>query len=79
MRDVKGSLILEHVAERENIDVSEQETELEIEKIAAETNRPKEKVKEVLSRDSGLERLRSQIRNRKTLDLLQSKARIIHQ
>jgi trigger factor len=79
MRDVKGSLILEHVAEKENIDVSEQEIELEIEKIAAETNRPKEKVKEVLSRDSGLERLRSQIRNRKTLDLLQSKARIIPQ
>jgi trigger factor len=79
MRDVKGSLILEHIAESENIDVSEQETELEIEKIAAETNRPKEKVKEVLSRDSGLERLRSQIRNRKTLDLLQSKARIIPQ
>jgi trigger factor len=79
MRDVKGSLILEHVAEKENISVSEQEIESEIEKIAGETNRPKEKVKEVLSRDSGLERLRSQIRNRKTLDLLQSKARIIPQ
>ena len=79
MRDVKGSLILEHLAEKENITVSEQEVELEIEKIAAETNRPKEKVREVLSRDSGLERLRSQIRNRKTLDLLQSKARIISQ
>ena len=79
MRDVKGSLILEHIAEKENISVSEQEIESEIEKIAGETNRPKEKVKEVLSRDSGLERLRSQIRNRKTLDLLQSKARIISQ
>jgi trigger factor len=79
MRDVKGSLILEHIAEKENISVSEQEIESEIEKIAGETNRPKEKVKEVLSRDSGLERLRSQIRNRKTLDLLQSKARIIPQ
>ncbi len=79
MRDVKGSLILEHVAEKENIDVSEQEIESEIEKIAGETNRPKEKVKEVLSRDSGIERLRSQIRNRKTLDLLQSKARIVAQ
>jgi trigger factor len=79
MRDVKGSLILEHVAEKENISVSEQEIESEIEKIAGETNRPKEKVKEVLSRDSGLERLRSQIRNRKTLDLLQSRARIIPQ
>jgi trigger factor len=79
MRDVKGSLILEHVAEKEDISVSDQEIESEIEKIAGETNRPKEKVKEVLSRDSGLERLRSQIRNRKTLDLLQSKARIISQ
>ena len=79
MRDVKGSLILEHVAEKENINVSEQEIESEIEKIAGETNRPKEKVKEVLSRDSGLERLRSQILNRKTLDLLQSKARIVAQ
>ena len=79
MRDVKGSLILEHVADKEHITVSEQEIELEFEKIAAETNRPKEKVKEVLSRDSGLERLRSQIRNRKTMDLLQSKARIVAQ
>ncbi|HME98267.1 MAG TPA: trigger factor [Terriglobia bacterium] len=79
MRDVKGSLILEHVAEKENINVSEPEIESEIEKIAGETNRPKEKVKEVLSRDSGIERLRSQIRNRKTLDLLQSKARIVAQ
>jgi len=75
MRDVKGSLILEHVAEKENITVSDEEIEVEMEKIAAETNRPTEKVKEVLSRDSGLERLRAQIRNKKTLDLLQSKAR----
>jgi hypothetical protein len=52
------------------------EIEAEIEKIAAETARPKEKVREVLSRDSGLERLRGQIRNKKTLDLLQEKARI---
>ena len=75
IRDVKGSLILEHVAEKENIKVSDEEIDAEMEKIAAETNRPKEKVKEVLSRDSGLERLRSQIRNKKTLDLLQSKAK----
>jgi len=76
IRDVKGSLILEYVSEKENIDVIDEEVEAEIEKIAAETNRPKEKVKEVLSRDSGLDRLRGQIRNKKTLDLLQEKARI---
>jgi trigger factor len=76
-RDVKGSLILEYISLKENIAVSDEEIEAEIDKIAAETNRPREKVKEVLSRDSGLERLRSQIRNKKTLDLLQEKARIV--
>lgn len=76
VRDVKGSLILEYISEKENIAVTEDEIEAEIDKIAAETNRPKEKVKEVLSRDSGLERLRGQVRNKKTLDLLREKARI---
>jgi len=76
IRDVKGSLILDYISEKENIDVADAELDAEVEKIATETNRPKEKVSEVLSRDSGLERLRSQIRNKKTLDLLQEKARI---
>jgi trigger factor len=76
IRDVKGSLILEYISEKENIHVSDEEIEAEIDKISAETNRPKEKVREVLSRDSGLDRLRGQIRNKKTLDLLQEKALI---
>jgi trigger factor len=76
VRDVKGSLILEHISDKENITVTDDEIEAEVDKIAVETNRPKEKVKEVLSRDSGLERLRGQIRNKKTLDLLQEKASI---
>jgi trigger factor len=77
-RDVKGSLILEYISDKENITVTEQEMENEIDKIATETNRPKEKVKEVLSRDSGLDRLRGQIRNKKTLDFLQEKAQLQH-
>ena len=76
VRDVKGSLILDHISEKENITVTDAEIDAEIDKIAAETDRPKEKVREVLSRDSGLERLRGQIRNKKTLDLLQEKAQI---
>lgn len=75
-RDVKGSLILEYISAKEKITVTEDEIEGEIDKIAVETNRPKEKVKEVLSRDSGLDRLRGQIRNKKTLDFLQEKAQI---
>ena len=74
IRDVKGSLILEHISDKENITVSDEELEAEIDRISAETNKAREKVREVLSRDSGLERLRGQIRNKKTLDLLQEKA-----
>jgi len=76
IRDVKGSLILEHISDKENISVSDEELDAEISKIATDTDRPTEIVREVLSRDSGLERLRGQIRNKKTLDLLQEKARI---
>ena len=76
IRDVKGSLILDYISEKENIGVTDEEIEVEIDKIAAETNRSKEKVREVLSRDSGLDRVKGQIRNKKTLDLLQEKARI---
>ncbi|PYS28085.1 MAG: trigger factor [Acidobacteria bacterium] len=76
VRDVKGSLILEHVSEKENIDVTNEEIDAEIEKIAAETKRPLEKVREVLTRDDGLDRLKTQIRNKKTLDFLQERARV---
>ena len=76
IRDVKGSLILDYISDKENIRVTDEEADFEVDKIAAETNRPKAKVMEVLTRDSGLERLKGQIRNKKTLDLLQSSARI---
>jgi len=76
VRDVKGSLILEFVAGKENIMVEDYEIDTEIESIAMETQQPKEKVREVLTRDTGLDRLKGQIRNRKTLDFLQDKAQI---
>ena len=75
-RDVKGSLILEYIADKEDLSVTDEEIDAEIEKIANETKRPKEKVREVLGRDSGLSRLRGQIRNKKTLDFVQSHAHI---
>ena len=76
MRDVKGSLILDYISNKENIRVTDEEVEAEIAKIAAETQRPKDKVREILAKDSGLDRLGEQIRNKKTLDFLQERARI---
>jgi trigger factor len=76
VRDVKGSLLLDYISDKEKIAVSDAEIDAEIQKVAAETKRPAEKVKEVLNRESGMERLRGQIRNRKTLDFLQERANI---
>ena len=76
VRDVKGSLILDYIADQENLNVTDEEVETEISRIAGETERPREKVREVLSRDAGLARVKGQIRNRKTLDLVQERARI---
>jgi trigger factor len=76
VRDVKGSLILDYIAEQEKIETGEEEVEAEIDRIAAEMGKTREKVKEVLSRDAGLSRLRGQLQNKKTLDFLQEHARI---
>jgi trigger factor len=75
-RDVKGSLILDHISEKEGISVSQDEIDMEIEAMANEAQRPKEKVREILSRENGLERVTGQIRTRKTLDFLMEKAQI---
>ena len=75
-RDVRSSLILQYVAEKENIDAKDDEVDREIERIAVETNKPAEKIREILGHESGLARLRDQIVNKKTLDFLQEHARI---
>ena len=75
-RDVKGSLILDHISGKEGIQITDEEVEAEIGRIAEETNRPKEKVREVLTKDTGLERLKGQIRNKRVLDFLQERAQL---
>ena len=72
---MRGSLILQYIAEKESIDVRDDEVEQEIDRIAADANKPAEKIREVLNRDTGIARLRDQILQRKTLDFLQEHAR----
>ena len=74
VRDVKGSLILSHIAEEEKIDVSDDDVEAEIDRIATDMNSPRQRVREILTKDSGMSRLRSQIQNKKTLDFLRQHA-----
>jgi trigger factor len=70
LREVKASLILDRIALRENIEVSDDEINKEIEALAAQTKQEPEAVRARLTRDGALDRIRNRIRSEKTLDIL---------
>ena len=76
-KEVRGSLILEKVAEMEAITVSEAELEQRIEQLAAQMNQRVEAVKSQFQKKDRLEDLRAVIREEKTLDFLLSQANLI--
>src|ERR1051325_7327078 len=74
--DVRGSLLLEQIAEEENIEVSPDEIEAEIQAIAAGSKQPIEQVRSVLTKEGGERSIASRLRNRKALDLLVETAQV---
>lgn len=74
--DVRGSLLLERIAEGETIDVSKEEIETEIQALARSSNQPIEQVRSVLTKEGGERSIASRLRNRKALDLLVENARV---
>ena len=67
---MKASLLLEKIAEREKIEVSDQEIGEEIEALAKHTQQTPDAVRARLTRDGALDRIRNRIRSDKTLDFL---------
>lgn len=74
--DVRVSMLLEKIAEMENITVSNEEIESEIEAIATATRRSKEQVRAALTKEGGDRSIAHRVRNRRALDLLIDNARI---
>ena len=70
IHDVKAALLLERVAEEENIQVSDEEVTGELEALARQSKQTSEAVRARLTRDGGLDRIRTRIRNEKTLEFL---------
>jgi len=70
IHDVKAALLLERVAEEENVQVSDEELSRELEALARQSKQTSEAVRARLTRDGGLDRIRTRIRNEKTLDFL---------
>ncbi len=70
IQDLKASLLLEKVADEEKVEVSNEEVDREVEALAKQAKQTTEAVRARLTRDGGLDRIRTRIRNEKTIDFL---------
>jgi trigger factor len=74
-RDVRASLILSHIADRESIDTMRDELDKEVQRIARQRREAAAKVRQDLEKDGSLGRIAGQIRTEKVLNFLFDKAR----
>jgi trigger factor len=74
--DVRATMLMEQIAEAENIIVSNEEVEQEIEAIANASKQSIEQVKAALTKSGGERSIAHRLRNRKALDLLIENANI---
>ena len=77
VRDVRGSLILDHLADKEDVEVSEEEIDKEIEAMATQMQQSTHSVREALNGNNGIEKIKGQISNTKTLKILQDRAKFV--
>jgi trigger factor len=75
--DVRGSMLLEKIADVEQIEVSDEEIEAEINEIAASSRQTPEQVRAALTKQGGTTSIADRLRNRKALDLIVENARVI--
>lgn len=68
--EVKGTLVLDRIADVENINVSDDELEHELQVISLQTREPVESLRERLTREGSLAAIREQLRREKTGGLL---------
>ena len=68
--EVKGTLVLDRIADVENIQVSDEEVERELQVISLQTREPLETLRGRLEREGSLARIREQLRREKTGSVL---------
>jgi len=76
VEDVKAELLLDRIASTENIEVSEEESESEIARMAEHSGESAAAVRASLTKQGALDRMKSKLRSDKTLDWLRSNARV---
>lgn len=75
--DLRGSLLLERIADEEKIEVTDQDIDDEINAIAAASKQSAEQVRGILTKQGGERSIAGRLRNRKALDFLVANASVI--
>jgi trigger factor len=75
-REVRGSFILDHIAEKEKIEVSDEELSGEIRQYAESMGQSEEVLRARLTKEGSLDSITEQVRHRKALDLVIASAEI---
>src|SRR5215213_1415956 len=75
-QDVRATMLLEKIADAENITVADEEVEAEIQSIATASQQPVEQVRAALTKNGGERSIAHRLRNRKALDLLIENAHV---
>jgi len=75
-REVRGSFILDKIAQTESIEVSEEELSGELKEYAERIGQTEEAVRARLTKENSLDSIREQVKHRKALDLVIASAEI---
>ncbi len=72
-REVRASLVVDKIADAENVSIADEELDNEVMMLSLQTREPYETLRERLSKDGGLARLREEMRREKTSTVLYEK------
>lgn len=75
-RGVRRALVLEAVADRESVEVTDADVDAEVESIATTSQRPTPAIRRMMEKSGDLDALRASLRERKTLELLIEATRV---
>jgi trigger factor len=73
INEVKASMVLDRIAEAEGVTVSDEDVDRELLMLSIQSREPLEALRERLSKDGGLDRIREQMRREKTGTVLYEK------
>jgi trigger factor len=76
-RDVRGAMLLEKVAEREKVDVTQDEVDEELGKMAEYYRTTADEIRKTFEKQGSLENIKNNLRTRKSIEALVAKAKVI--